>query len=219
MVKAGYSVNLTNQNLINYANVQLSSALSGLVKRMDVANANIAEFESMVQTAYTAQSWNQYQAAYQALVNAKNTNDLDSLDALNEAYVTAYKALVAAEIDVSITWQDMYFSYSGDELAWNPKTHSYEKIRDGAWSETQNKIDVSNNSNVDISVGLEFIVAPEFESLSGSFYSDGVALDGNVVISQDENKKFNLVLDGSIPETTEDYTKGGTVTVTVSQSR
>lgn len=219
MVKAGYSVNLTNQKLVDYANVQLNSALNGLVKRTDVANANIAEFESMVQTAYTAQSWNQYQAAYQALVNAKNTNDLDSLDALNEAYVTAYNALVAAEINVDITWQDMYFSYSGDELVWNPKTHSYEKIKDGAWSETQNKIDVSNNSNVDISVGLEFIVAPGFESLSGSFYSDGVALDGNVVISQDENKKFNLVLDGSIPSTTEDYIKGGTVTVTVSQSR
>ena len=46
-----------------------------------------------------------------------------------------------------------------------------------------------------------------------------MALDGNVVISQDENKKFNLVLDGSIPSTTEDYIKGGTVTVTVSQSR
>ena len=216
-VKAGYSVKLINQTLLDYANAQLSSALNGLVKRVDVADANINEFKNTDKNGYTTQSWAVYRDAYQALADAREANDLSSLDALNEAYRAAYEALVPVEINVDITWEGMSFVYSPRGLTWNPDIHDYDGKDTIGWQENLNEIDILNSSNVDVSIELEFTPTSEFEYLDGSFYSNGALVEEDIIISQEENRCFNLKLKGEIPPTTQDNTKGGTVSVTVTR--
>ena len=214
--KANYSVNLTYQKLVDFADTNLTTAINGLVKRMDIANANIAEYETANASLYTTASWANYQAAYQALVAAKESNDLASLDSLNTAYVAARNALVDAEISLDVQWNEMRFVYSAENASWNPDTHQYEG--EIYWKQSQNSIGITNNSNVDVSVDLAFNADASFDELSGDFYIEDVLVEDNVVVPVDSSEEFKMKLDGSIPPLTENDTRIGTVTVTVSVS-
>ncbi|MBE6534974.1 MAG: phosphodiester glycosidase family protein, partial [Ruminococcaceae bacterium] len=219
--KAQYSAKIPYQNLVDYANTELYAAMNGLVKRTDVTDANIAEYEASNSSLYVFESWANYQAAYQALVAAKNSNDLASMDALNKAYEDAKNALVPIDISVDIFWQGMNFVYveSGSQV-WNPQTHEYEGEISATWNGNDNSvIDVTNRSNVDISVKLDFIPSSDFSNLSGDFYSEGILVNDKVVLSENASEQFNCKLSGSIPSTTKDNTSGGKITVTVSSNQ
>ncbi len=211
---AGYSVNRVNQALINNAAQSLKNASAKLVKRIDVASDNIAEYEATSQSAYTKESWAAYTAAYTALIEAINANDLASLDSLNEAYVKARSALTPAEVSVAITWSELDFVYSSGR--WNPTTHSYDGDDGYAWNGNGSTIGVENNSASAISVGVAFDAASEFNSVSGSFYVDGTLVNGSFNLPSGESEEISMKLSGSIPSSTADKSIGGRVTVTVS---
>ena len=219
-VKADYSMNLMYQTLVDYANTNLTTAKNALVKKIDVATESINEYATMNSNAYTLKSWNAYTAAYQALLEAKEANDLESIETLNEAYIKAKSELVSfsVEIDVSLLWQNLNFVYSDGEKAWNPDTHSYESNGVAGWKENGNLIKVTNNSNVDVLVDFEFVALDEFSNLSGEFYADGNIINDDVLIEKTMDKEVEVKLSGSIPSTTEDNTKAGTITVTVSRA-
>ena len=85
-----------------------------------------------------------------------------------------------------------------------------------AWVEENNVINIVNNSNVDVSVGIEFTPASGFDNISGEFYSNGSIVDKNINMAVDESRSITVKLNGTIPSNTADKTKGGKVTVTVS---
>ena len=219
-VKAEYSAKMPYLNLVNYADAAITAATDGLVKRMDVANNNIAEFESVNSNAYTAASFEKYQAAYQALVAARDANNLSELDALNAAFVKAQSELVEAVVSIDISWNTMCFSYSIEGAQWDPKTHSYQGEGETQWSalENTNVINVTNNSNVDLALNLEFTPEANYESVTGKFYIDDAVVEDASVIAESESQKILLELEGTAPSEIAENAKGGTVTISVSRT-
>ncbi|HOB36058.1 MAG TPA: cohesin domain-containing protein [Candidatus Avimonas sp.] len=82
------------------------------------------------------------------------------------ATVTVAKSTV---ISVDVTWGSMQFTYN--VVDWNPDTHQYE----GGWTcdEDNNKITVTNNSNIAIDVTCEYTKAQDYDWINGSFTVDG----------------------------------------------
>lgn len=210
LTKARYSVELTNQTLIDYANTSLESAISDLEKLEDIANAGIAEYEATNKAEYSAESWTRYESAYNAIVEAVNANDFTNMEALYAEYQAARNALSSINISVDIEWQEMNFVYSPV----NTNDPS------GGWScpDNSNVISVKNKSNVGVDVGFGFVADEGFESLRGEFYSDGELLDDNTVeLSVDESASVNFDLGGEFSSTV-DGVKVGSVSLTISQS-
>lgn len=219
LTKANYSVKLTYQDLINYANEKLEAAMAGLEKRIDIAKANIVEYESKGANAYTTETWATYTTAYNNLVAAVNANNLSNMDSLNSAYVTARNNLVLAVVSVDIGWQEMNFVYDSGEGEWDPEKHEYVgSTADTGWSSSDNSniITVTNSSN--ISIGVDFGFTPEaaFSDLNGNFYNNGQILSGDLGLEVNSSASVTLELSGTIPINTE-KTNGGSVTVTVSR--
>lgn len=217
--KAEYSAKLPYSNVVNYANTTITTATNGLVKRMDVTDNNIAEYEKDVSVLYTAESWAVYQAAYEALMTAKNANNLTELDSLNEAFVEAKSGLVEATVSLEIAWNTLSFSYTNGDLTWDPTTHTYQGDSNTKWTpyENSNVIDVTNNSNIELALDLEFIPEAAYESVVGEFYIDDTQVSNNSVIAESESQKFVLQLSGQAPPTFTGEYKGGTVKITVSR--
>ena len=227
--KAAYSVSFTYQTLIDYASDYLNTTMSGLVKRMDVANANIADYEAQNKALYTADSWAPYQAAYEAIVAAKNANNLTALDALNAAYIETKDALVIETnipedeediISFDISWQTMTFTYQAADQAWNPNTHSYDDVGGAEWKaeNSSNLIQIENACELELSVGFEYVSAAGFEAISGDFYNGDALVNGSIILSKGASSEVALKLNGVLPADTADNTKSGTVKVTVSKA-
>ena len=227
--KAGYSINLTNQALIDYASTQLNTSMSGLVKRMDIADANIADFNAANSALYTVDSWAAYQSAYNAIVEAKNANNLAALDVLNDAYVTAKNALVLKPddgedeediISFDISWQTMTFTYQAADQAWNPNTHSYDAVGDAEWKAENgsNLIKIENACEIDLLVDFEYISVAGFEAISGDFYNGDTLVNNGVTLNNGATSEVSLKLKGVLPANTADNTKSGTVKVTVTKA-
>lgn len=208
-----------SQPYINYANEKLEAAMAGLAKRIDIAKANIVEYESKGANAYTTETWATYTTAYNNLVAAVNANNLSNMDSLNSAYVTARNNLVLAVVSVDIGWQEMNFVYDSGEGEWDPEKHEYVgSTADTGWSSSDNSniITVTNSSN--ISIGVDFGFTPEaaFSDLNGNFYNNGQILSGDLGLEVNSSANVTLELSGTIPINTE-KTNGGSVTVTVSR--
>ena len=218
--KAEYSAKLPYLNLVNYANTVITSATNGLVKRMDVANKNIADFESTISDLFTDASYEKYRIAYQSLLDARDANLLNELDALNEAVEKARGELVEAIVDLEVSWNTISFTYTSAPSTWDPKTHSYQNGGQGEWNafENSNVINVTNNSNVDLALKFDFIPEEAYESVSGEFYTNGTVIDGASVIEEAESQKISVELDGNLTSIPTADTKGGTVKITVSRT-
>ena len=217
--RADYSVQLTYQNLVDFADTQLTTATNGLVKRMDVTDSNIAVYEEENAELYTAKSWAAYQTAYEALIAAKNANNLSEMDSLNAAFAKAQSELVDAVVSLEISWNTLSFSYTNGDLNWDPNTHTYQSDNTTKWTpyENSNIIDVTNNSNIDLNLDLEFIPEAVYESVSGEFYINDTPIQNNSVIAEAEKQTFVLQLSGQAPSTPVGDYKGGTVKITVSR--
>ena len=83
--------------------------------------------------------------------------------------------------------------------------------------ENSNIIDVTNNSNIDLNLDLEFIPEAVYESVSGEFYINDTPIQNNSVIAEAEKQTFVLQLSGQAPSTPVGDYKGGTVKITVSR--
>lgn len=82
---------------------------------------------------------------------------------------------------VDITWGSMVFNYTAaSEGVWNPDNHSFEDIVPAAWTheEGANKINITNHSNAQVTVGFGAALAEGIEA--GFTDADG---EGNAVQS------------------------------------
>lgn len=215
--KAVYSAKIPYVSLVNNANTQLDNAKAGLVSYLDLANEEY-ENKSSYEKTYTAESWAAYKAAHQALINAKSSGDVSAIPSLYQAYTVARDALVDSLISLEILWQDIIFTYSESGMKWDPHTHIYESAQSSQWisSQDSNHISITNNSNVDVKIALEFEATDGFDGLCGEFYDNGEIIENDFVIARSTSKEIEFLLDGSIPATTPDKTLGGAVRITVS---
>lgn len=220
LTKADYSTKLTSQDAIDYASTNLSSVMSKLVKRIDVANANIAEFESMDFTRYSAESVAALTAVYQNIVDAKSRGNLEALDALNSEFALLKSSLVPSTVSLSITWQKIDFTYSTGDKQWNPSTHTYDNNGTGSWTSNGNSnvINVKNNSDTDVTLDFKYTPKVGFEGISGEFYSNG-SLIGNsgLTLGGGASQDVSLNVKGELPQNTADNTPGASVTITVNR--
>lgn len=224
VAKVDYAKNRTSQTYVNYVNNLLANGISGLVKRIDLAKANIAEYEAADRDLYTDESWETYTDAYNKLVESVASVEAGGspsiLDSPNAVYADAKSKLVLVIISVEIDWQEMNFTYKVSGVTWDPETHTYMGDGQSEWvpDGNSNIIGITNNSDVDVSFEFDFSAESEFEDLSGSFY-DGETLlsDSKLRVGVGVSDEVALKLNGSIPSDTVAGTKGGTVTVTVSR--
>lgn len=69
------------------------------------------------------------------------------------------ETITPVSYSVDIVWTDMTFTYTKSRTrTWNPDKHSYKtSAAKGSWDKKQATVTVTNHSNVDIRVTMEFI--------------------------------------------------------------
>ena len=224
--EANTAMDSMSQPYIDYANEKLAAAIAGLVKRIDIANANIAEYKGKDAAAYTTESWAPYTDAYNDLVTAVAANNLTALDGLNSAYAAAKANLVAASVSLDVAWQTMSFTYETDSARWDPQTHTY--VDDGGGSssgwvanDNSNVIALTNNSNIALDVGFKFTRDDSVDGISGvsgAFYSNDSAVTTVALAKDGATQSVSFMLDGA-PTESLDNAKCGTVTLTVTRRK
>ena len=124
---------------------------------------------------------------------------------------------------VDVVWGTMEFTYhESAENQWNPQTHQYELSVTGSWSESGNEVTVKNHSNAEVNAVLSF-QAVDGQGITGEFYQgnnrldEGLTLESAVGTPADAppSGTVQLKLSGSLDSTMTDFSKIGTITVTV----
>ncbi|MDO4325950.1 MAG: hypothetical protein Q4E24_07945 [bacterium] len=124
---------------------------------------------------------------------------------------------------VDVEWGAMEFTYhESAENKWNPQTHQYELSVTGSWSESGNEVTVKNHSNAGVNAALSFQAA-DGQSVTGEFYqgddrlNEGLVLESAVGTPADAppSGTVQLKLSGSLDSAMTDFSKIGTITVTV----
>lgn len=152
------------------------------------------------------------------LLDAESADGVGALPSTYEEYSVVRSTSTDPLISLEISWQDIIFTYSESGMKWDPHTHTYKGVQGSAWiaNENSNYINITNNSDIDVSVSFEFDAKDGFDDLYGSFYDRGTLIENRVVISPEVSKEIEILLGGSIPSNTADRTPGGTVRITVS---
>lgn len=139
----------------------------------------------------------------------------------------SFSAFVPADtvISVDIEWTALDFTYDAGAVGtWNSTSHKYENGREGAWSDNQATITVTNHSNADITAGFSF--ASTAEGVNGVFTKtsfDVVSADDDQYRSDDpsvqptapsDSTKFNIDPNSSPISETQTL---GTITVSIAK--
>lgn len=133
-------------------------------------------------------------------------------------YVAGGTAATVYSID--ITWGSMEFTYTDASAGtWNPETHQYDNMVAAKWScaADANKIQVTNHSNVDVTVQFSYASESGYSEITGTFSAAKLNLASAV-----ETEPLNapsgsatLSLSGALSSEKTTSTKIGTVTVTL----
>ena len=118
---------------------------------------------------------------------------------------------------VDVTWGAMEFTYTeSGAMTWNPADHTYTDSTAAAWVANGNTVTVTNHSNAEVTASFAFN-ALDYNTVTGSFDIASETLDAGVVDGYDAADKVvaTLTLAGSLAETVTNFTKIGTITVTI----
>ena len=67
-----------------------------------------------------------------------------------------------ASYSVDLRWTDMTFTYIREDThIWDPLTHTYKTGSKSGWDRTRGSITVTNHSNVDVQVKMEYLPEPD----------------------------------------------------------
>ena len=67
-----------------------------------------------------------------------------------------------ASYSVDLRWTDMTFTYTREDThIWDPLTHTYKTGSSAGWDRTRGSITVTNHSNVDVQVTVEYLPEPD----------------------------------------------------------
>ena len=82
-----------------------------------------------------------------------------------EIDVKAQYSLVSvtpASYSVDLRWTDMTFAYTREDThIWDPLTHTYRTGSRSGWDRTRGTVTVTNHSNVDVQVTVEYLPEPD----------------------------------------------------------
>lgn len=119
---------------------------------------------------------------------------------------------------VDVTWGAMEFTYTeSGAMTWNPADHTYTDSTSAAWVANGNTVTVTNHSNAEVTASFAFKALDAYNTVTGSFDITSEKLDAGVVDGYDAADKVvaTLTLAGTLAETVTDFTKVGTITVTI----
>ena len=120
---------------------------------------------------------------------------------------------------MDVTWGKMEFTYSvGGTRTWNPATHLYDENVTAGWTEDGNGITVVNHSNKSVNVAFSYEAAHDYSGIIGTFSTTSDTLFAGSVGDPDGADKVttNLTLSGALASSVTEFTKVGTITVTLS---
>ena len=67
-----------------------------------------------------------------------------------------------ASYSIDLRWTDMTFTYTREDThIWDPLTHTYKTGSKSGWDRTRGSITVTNHSNVDVQVRMEYLPEPD----------------------------------------------------------
>ena len=119
---------------------------------------------------------------------------------------------------VDVTWGAMEFTYTeSGAMTWNPADHTYTDSTSATCVANGNTVTVTNHSNAEVTASFAFNALTAYNTVTGSFDIASETLDAGVVDDYDAADKVvaTLTLAGTLAETVTDFTKVGTITVTI----
>lgn len=119
---------------------------------------------------------------------------------------------------VDVTWGAMEFTYSvGGTRTWNPTTHLYDENVTAGWTESGNDITVVNHSNKSVNVAFSYEAAQGFSGITGSFDTASSTLAAGKVgdVAGADKVVSHLTLSGALASSVTEFTKVGTITVSL----
>lgn len=119
---------------------------------------------------------------------------------------------------VDITWESMAFTYSeGSGSTWDPETHTSGQGGTGGWSNSDNKVTVTNHSNAQVTAALAYASTEGFKGISGSFDKSTMTLKTaeGTQFANAPTDTAALTLTGALDSSVKKSTKIGTITVTI----
>lgn len=156
---------------------------------------------------------------------AADVTDVESNNTANaDVTATATEKVTAGdEYLVTITFPDLTFTYSfGNDGSWNTADLQYDGVQAAGWSETTKTINLSNSSNVGVTVTGSYAAEADYTAITGGFTDDKVQLgeadtqgtSGKGEI-QTGTMEFKI---GGTPASAFTSQKVGTITLTVSKT-
>ena len=92
-----------------------------------------------------------------ATEGAANGNEAGDSQSIDVTAKTENAITTETHYSVDITWESMTFTYTEEGTkTWDPATHTYTTNSQGGWDKTEAKVTVTNHSNVEVNVTLEY---------------------------------------------------------------
>ncbi len=119
---------------------------------------------------------------------------------------------------IDVVWGAMQFTYStSGTREWDPATHQYvDRVANG-WSANGNTVTVTNHSNKAVEVTFSYGKAVGFTGINGTLSVTSDTLEAGTVGDVEGADKVvtTLTLTGTLSDDVTEYTKVGTITVSL----
>lgn len=151
-------------------------------------------------------------AAAETVTGVPGSTDID----VNGQYSDGTETVDVYSVDVE--WGSMAFIYSvSGSKTWNPETHAFDASTTGSWIANGNEVTVTNHSSKPVMAEFSFQALSDYTDLTARFDPASFDLLSGTETTREtaDNKKTTLTLDGSLPASLAQFTKIGTVTVTL----
>lgn len=119
---------------------------------------------------------------------------------------------------IDVTWGAMQFTYTNSGVReWDPSNHQYADTLTPGWTANGNSVTVTNHSNVAVDVTFSYKKATGFDGISGEFSVTSKNLKAGEVgnVAGADSVTTELALSGALASTVTDFTKIGSVTVSL----
>lgn len=119
---------------------------------------------------------------------------------------------------IDVVWGAMQFTYTKQGTkVWDPSTHEYTDSVTSGWVASGNTVKVTNHSNKSVGVSFSYEKATGFDGIDGTFSVASDTLDAGVEGDVDgaDSVSTELTLTGALADNVTEFTKIGTVTVSV----
>lgn len=128
-------------------------------------------------------------------------------------------------VSANISWGAMEFTYHvGGTKTWNPETHKYDVTdTSGEWKVEGNTVTVENHSDIAIKVNFAYAKAEGFDGITGTLTVAEDTLDAHPMAADPtstaaaDKVETELTLSGTLANTVTNFTKVGTITVTIGE--